>query len=98
METMLTSHLFPGSRPQLPSALCSQGQHPWSAGLCSQRFVGIVFHLYLEFSHPIMYKKLPPAFSGEKRKAVTLEMKLKRTAQLWLMCVLSTCKGGQTEL
>lgn len=80
---MLESHLFPGSRPQLPSALRSRAQRPWSAGLCSQGFVGIVFHLCLEFSHPIVYKKLPPAFSGEKREAVTLEMKLKRTAQLW---------------
>lgn len=48
-----------------------------------------------------MYTKCPLVFhaSGEKkREAVTLEMKLKRMAQLWAMCVLSTCKEGHAEL
>lgn len=37
--------------------------------------------------------------SGEKRKAVTLEMKLKTMAQLWAdESVLSTFKVGQPKL
>lgn len=71
---------------QLPSAPRSQDQHRCLQG-CVPSALWACF-ICVWFLHPIMYKKCPPVFhaSGEKREAVTLEMKLKRMAQLWVVC------------
>lgn len=96
------SHLFPGSQIAYAAAAALSpalsGSAPMSQG-CVPSALWACF-ICVWFLHPIMYKKCPPVFhaSGEKREAVTLEMKRKRMAQLWAMCVLSTCKEGQAEL